>query len=50
MSTPQTRIEWTGNIQVHHPVIESVREREPFPVHIPEHLRGIVTEREPVKP
>lgn len=26
------------------PVIESIRERPPHPVHIPEHLRGIVTE------
>lgn len=48
--TQETRIEITGNIQVHHPVIESIRERDPHPVHIPEHLRGVVTVREPVKP
>jgi hypothetical protein len=33
----------------HKPVIESVREREPHPVHIPVHLRGVVTIPEPKK-
>lgn len=26
------------------PVIESIKERPPYPVHIPEHLAGIVTQ------